>query len=463
MREVAAWLERLTAVGIPQLQDEARWLRDLPGWCAALGLGYPACFVEPTEPVELRTFSVSLGAAPARRVMPRRKPQARAEPAASRPKRPLKTPEWPYWHENPATHAYKAMLRHLRRHVARRAEPYAIDFLSNPDPIRIARLMRSSRTAMVAFAEMLWSGWMEEEVMRRRWPYRPIEHGGGGFYTERISPPSIAYDVNLGVDRFAPEMRAWVEYQACGALMVARWREAQKLALASVQSGVADWREPKCGEARSWATVHAAGELRFVAIEQPTGLDWSLQLPDKARRREAWLKGAASRLREVEAECVGPCLSWSERDGWAVTDSLAPTTASAVRHRLLGIEGGRPKLWLFVSGGLFVARACGLKLQVAAETPKDAIEGLRKAVRQHRRTYPPEPVKRSQPLACPRPVRDHALHDYERQMGSAMRDYGFWRGASLFHSAAKHFLEAVKHRDVEASEQRMRQTREAPQ
>ncbi|MFP5444571.1 MAG: hypothetical protein ACLGIY_13430, partial [Betaproteobacteria bacterium] len=131
------------------------------------------------------------------------------------------------------------MLRYLRRHVTRGAEPFSADFLSQPDPVRIANVMRSNHMATVAYAELLWSTHLEQHIRRRRWPYRPVEQGQGGDHVGRFEPPYPAFDTLP----FIFQDRAWltwVQYQAARTSLLSCWRQAQHLALRAVRTGIAD-------------------------------------------------------------------------------------------------------------------------------------------------------------------------------------------------------------------------------
>lgn len=435
---IARWLDALaTVVGQPRsgVADQGefmttRWLEHLQEWSEMLDIGYPSCFVKLPRQAWLRVVSTT-GPPAAPTVSSRRTKLTRDLQKDIRK-------EGRYWDVNPGTWAYRGMLRHLRRHVNRGGEAYAVDFLNNPDPLRIAAVMQANRQAVVAFAEMLWSARMEQYVMRRRWPHRLVEQGFGGDYVGRVSPP---YAANQGMTALwnSDVWRRWVQYQSCRSLMLGVWREAQRLALNAVRTGIADWDMGMPEDAFRWATVQCEDSIRLVALEGQEAWDWSLPQPDKERRREGHLAAAVRRLHSVESECVGLCLTWSERDAWTVRESMVPSGVRVDRHRLLGAGKDRPKFWLFQSDDLFVARWCDVKLQVLAETPRAAIEAMRCAINQHRRTY--QPPAASTPMIETKPVRDMAQRDYELRLNIIQRNHGFWRGAPLFRAIARDYLE----------------------
>lgn len=49
------------------------------------------------------------------------------------------------WRNTEATLVYRAMTRHLRKHVARGTEQYALDFMLRPNPLVMARTMQQSQ------------------------------------------------------------------------------------------------------------------------------------------------------------------------------------------------------------------------------------------------------------------------------------------------------------------------------
>lgn len=443
LQPVIDWLERLVLVGVPvfgsQVQEDARFGRDswasgIRDWCDALQLGYPSCFTE----LQRRTYL--------RVVMATTKPGVQPTAAAARlakldrPKEYEERADGRYWDVNPATSAYRGMLRHLRRHVARGTDRFAMNFLENPDPLRIASVMRSNAVARVAFAEMVWCERMEFHVMRRRWPYRRVRQEAGGDYVCSIETPYLggAHDPHRW---WHDQTWEWAQYQACRALMLSHWREAQRLACDAIRRGIADWQRTPAEDAYRWATVNDADGIRFVCLEAQSGQDWTLPLPDKARRRRKSEAELACRLRAIQESCEGSCLTWNTAEGWQVKPSARPAQPPVDGHKLLGAGRDRPKFWLFETDGRFAARARDVKLQVFADTPRDAIEVFRLAMRQYRRLYP---LKVAQPAvaleARPKPIRDDARKLYETYIASLLYSWGFWRGARIFVSTAENFL-----------------------
>lgn len=430
--EVAGWFERLAHLGLPGREKDGHqgsaatsWLAGLMNWCDVLGLGYPSCFVEP--PAQRARSGASVHRCG---MTPEKMLRHPARATYSHPR------EGCYWYADPATLAYRGMARHLRRHVARGTEQIAMSFLEEPDPIRLAEAMRSNKKAMVAFAEMVWAQAMEYHVLRRRWPYRPINHGSGGWFVGRIEPPLI--DPDFAID---PIRRLWIDYHAGETLMLASWRAAQRCAVHAMRSGVADWRLGRDPETTSWVASRVQGGLQLAALRSHSSYDWTLPLPDKNRRRAAAADADAHRMRDIRAACKGPCLNWSPGGEWVVKASASPQGTTVARHRLLGVQGSRPTFWLFEGDdGQFVARACDIKLQVTAPSPRAAIEALRRAMQQYRQRYGAPHLEPPTPVVSPQIVRDDLYERYLSGIHCAAHDYGFWRGAGVLHDTAARFL-----------------------
>ncbi|WP_382227639.1 hypothetical protein [Hydrogenophaga atypica] len=155
------------------------------------------------------------------------------------------------------------------------------------------------------------------------------------------------------------------------------------------RAGHADWGVLSGEDAFQWATIHGPQSICFVSLESQPGWDWTLPLPDKARRRQEQLETTARRLRIAVDVCRGPCLTLSSIGEWHVAESISPSSTRVDQHRLLGVGHGKPRFWLFEYGGQFIARVVDLKLQVLASSPREAIEALRRGLTQHQKVYPP--------------------------------------------------------------------------
>lgn len=466
---IAAWLQELSRVSRPapkhaevRTAHDRLYLPSLTNWCGALGISYPTSLPPLIEPASFSFTETPLRPESQQRAAPAR--LKTAAPAGGRAHRES------LWRPNEATTVYRAMTRHIRQHVGRGCDAFAIDFMLEPNPLAMARTMQRDRRAMVAFAEMLFCRGMERFAMERRWPYRS-PRGGMWHLQDQVEEAAAesGYEERQGL---TPAAKAWVVRQAAAAMVTHAWRRAQGLAMAAVRTGIANWSAAK--EVYSfkaspgppqplelnwhsatpphqvtWATVVGEGHLRFVCSPATAKVDWTMPLPDKAARVAAWRRGEAERQAEVEAACRGSSLTWSARGGWQVLEAAKPSTTPK-RHRLIGERGGADRFWLFVSGGRFVARLCQANVQVFGDSPREAVHGLRTALRQSRRQYGLARCEREPRAVRPAPCRGDLECEFNTQVMQCLYVHGFWGGAARFAELAAQHLAKDRRLPAEA-------------
>jgi len=139
----------------------------------------------------------------------------------------------------------------------------------------------------------------------------------------------------------------------------------------------------------SWAAkINPDGSASFAHLKIKTPLLSPRQFKPKSERiRERRLLDQR-RAQAVEAACKGPCLTWSQREGWGVTTSMAPARSDLKLHTLRGAFKERPKFWLFPSEDGYAARLACFSLQVTAQSPREAVSALRTAFIQYGKMYP---------------------------------------------------------------------------
>lgn len=419
---VADWLERLSSVCVPGWDrrqgffgrpHQDIWTLDFAHWCAELGLGYPSCLVSPpTSRPGLVVSHHACGIRPERRFRRRK-----LEPEYGR-----------YWMNDPVTTVYRSFARYLRRHVTRGSTRQILDFVADPDPIAIAETMREDRRAVRGFAELAWSLAMEPDVLLRRWTSRkePLSE----FACGRACALGLAPGSNVD------EARAtWVAFHAGEALVLSRWVAAQCLAAEAVRTGVARWNIDPWMEEQDWSVRRLRDGMRFVALHGQHPVDWTLRSLDKHGRQLAAQEADRARLAKIQAQCRGACLTWSEANSWSVAEATVPRNLPVTRHRLLGFAGERPQFWLFKFEGAFVARACEIRLETRGQTPREAVVGLRCALRRHRQRYSVEPRVKA-PLVYVMPVPEGAYASYKQWIACIAYDNGLGKGAYMLHQAA---------------------------
>jgi hypothetical protein len=269
----------------------------------------------------------------------------------------------------------------MRRHFPRGAEYWALKLMGSTDPFTTAKLLRSDRSAELAYAEMLWAKNIEPHVNERRWPYRH---------------PHSALRPKKWLGAFAPTKTSlsaaqhWLEYNTAGASMLALWRAACEQASTVAQTGVDDRESTQkilphtcdCS-----AVQKADGTLHFLCLNSGTFSFSAPSRPGKRARSENIRKAREETRQAILDACSGPCLTWTDREGWYVTASARPTNNGCRRQRLLGFKENKPLFWIFQDDNQFVARLCRTKLQAFGLTARDAICALRCSFRQYARLY----------------------------------------------------------------------------
>ncbi len=375
LEPVVRWLQQCAAVltlrqpdASDQQGDDATWGRCAAQWCSALGIDYPPCFLQPPGPAAYMAVVWH---------------RPRAAMGSAR----TASPPQPRTSAQTINLVYRAMARHLRRHVVGRSERWVARFRQSGNLLDIARLLAGQPRAVLSLAELLWARQVEENVEQRRWPYRTV----AGPDPIRLRRERLVLDhasqAAAACARLDDGERQWLEYHAAALMLSTLWGQALSRAVMAARTGVADWSLNCCSLSQLCAgavTIDADARLRFVGI---TASGTAMRLPprlDKAQRRRAATEEPLKRLLHA---CQGPCMTWTARDGWFVAPSRVPCHGAFRRHRLLGIAAVRPHFWLFTAGGDIVARHCTVAMQALGDTPGQAIEALRAGVRHHARLH----------------------------------------------------------------------------
>lgn len=439
---VVAWLEAMSALIRPARLDDALLRRapDSVRWLVStactLGVAYPQCLrpVAPTTPVALIRHSASWCGTADRQPSPRLTEDDRQS----------------YWRASATTTVYRALARHIRRHLACDGRQWVARFVSSSDPIVIGEQVRASDRARRAFADMLWAHTIEAEVEQRRWPDRPPAYGK----VARFTPHGVAGSEVRGAQGLATSARGWLEGHAARVNLTAVWQAAETRAMAAAGSGIAAW-DPMTRDAtdceRLWLARATPDSLCFAA---PVTEGW-LALPrvDKADRRTRDAARRHERQAAKWAACRGARLSWSEEAGWHVIDAIVSADGD-LRRRLPGVKERRPWCWLYrAADGRIVARWDQARLQVLAATPKAAITTRRRCSRDYGRICQVDlPVKRPIPLVEPEPMDAELTADYRYFVATIRCQKGFWREAAVLADAARHYQRSQALRNAPPSD-----------
>lgn len=403
---------------------EAMHIALVPKWCQELDISYPACFEREEAEVgsaQWTIYKASSGWLDVRASPP---PPRRFEEIHGR--KYFRT-------DSPEMSVYRAMAKHLRRHGGRRSD-YWMNALRYPlDPVGFANKIQSREGARAAFSEMLWARCLEPRVYLRRWPCRPVEtwdpvdlRGADDDSPFRNISPWWGSKKPFGY-----ALNTWVSYHGMSLAALTMWAIALQRTREAADTGWADWSNdgPYLHGKIFWFARVRNGRAQFVGYVRDVDLQpFRSQVRSKSERIAEAAMQAPKRLAEVLAACRGPCLTWSERDGWHVVNDATPETSDI---RLLRLRrAGRPeKLWLFEWSGHFVARLISVPLQAVAASPRAAIAGLRIAAKQYRMRYP-DVLGNSREQATPAETFSEECRQrmilYVANMLGGTRPYHFW-------------------------------------
>jgi len=292
-----------------------------------------------------------------------------------------------WWHDTPATWAYRSICRHLRRHCAnedpRLGRRYSMPYDYGPE---FRKNMQDPKFA-AAYTEAEWVKYLELNAPRRRWPYRspsidPCQSFAG--ILRLFGEPGWLDHQNV-----ASSVRTWLEYHWATYCMQAIWvyynRRTERIVTAGNK-----WRLGEQLPLPIWdwaAKLQPDGSVLFACVEvSPPLLPIRRRKTKTVRTEEQQIK-ELSRAKTVQDACNGPCLTWNQRDGWTATTAIPPDGLRFRRHKLLGSFKQRPKFWLFQVGGVYIARMETVPLQVVEQSPREVISLLRIAYAQYERTF----------------------------------------------------------------------------
>jgi hypothetical protein len=388
MEPAIDWLEQMSSLIKPASWREYARTGENPVWSSllfdcseAVGLTFPSCFAKPVQST--------------RRILTKENctlvQQADRSTAAHAMERPRKSS---YWADSPATWTYRAMSRHLRRHVVC-CQPGLKErlFSAIAVPQNLPDMLRKNRFAVPALAEILWSLRMEPKAQERCWPYRNPWRSGMDPFHGQLAPASMVpsrADVPGAHRPLTAAAWHWIEYHAAAHVMVALWHDALTQAIGLASADHTNWNlSTDYGPNHcDWSVqVQQDGSLGFSGLSADR-VRWSERArPDKPARRSVWLQAQQSRWLHLLDVCSGPCMSWTPREGWCVATASLPAGSTWKRHRLLGVSNARPQFWLFEDGARFTARLCSLRLQAFGATTGSAIEALRECLGAYLRVY----------------------------------------------------------------------------
>ncbi|UIF89111.1 hypothetical protein [Cupriavidus sp. UYPR2.512] len=440
---LAAWRDALSGLIRSARLDEALG-QAAPGrleWvitaAQVLGLAYPAC-LRPISfvPAQIRTVWC--------RPRPQQTP---SRDGVSPPPGQRENRKPSYSPPTPATAVYRALARHVRRHLAPDGARWIARFIDSCDPFAISAWIGGSPRARQAFIDMLWGRAAEPGLEQRRWPDRPPLTRTAG----QLAEPVQADCQVRGADHADAATRHWFACHAARVSLGALWRDAQARANAAAWSGVAAWADAAPSTSwrdSAWLARLMPGGFGFAASILA---DWTAAAhASKAMRQLANAARRQARRDTMWAASRGACLTWSEETGWEVVEAIEPADADVRRRHLLGLKDGSPWCWLYrAADGRFVARWNQAPLQVAAATPGAALAGLRRGARDYQRMGRVAlPFPTSAGAVTPEPIATRAAADYQFFVAVVRHRQGFWQEARDLTEAARCYQRAHALPDV---------------
>ena len=430
---IVAWLHSLSQLIRPSRLDEAlsRHLTGSLEWLVttaqSLGVAYPTC-LRHTLSTSAHIETVVYGA-PSKAAPRRDRPSPTDVPDDGRSSRRQ---------TEPVIDVYRALARHIRRHVAPDGDLWVSRFMRSCDPIEIGELICNSGDAQKAFVAMLWARSVEPGVERRRWPYRLPSTG----LTISLAQ-TVATDCQLhGADNVGNRTRYWLACHAAHVSLAAHWRDAQARTNAAAYLRLARWGNgsPETSWSDSaWLARVTPLTVRFAA---PNFATWSAA-PRASKATRTALHAAHELTRRVAMLTGnrGACLTWSDGKGWHVTESIAPANADVRRRRLLGWKDGRPWFWIYQStDNRFVAKWDRAPLQALGATQRDAIAALRRSAIDYQRIcHITLPFASQVSIVSPEPIEMRSTAHYRFSISAAGCTEGFWTQARILAEAAQKF------------------------
>lgn len=306
---------------------------------------------------------------------------------------------------SPERIVHRSLERYIRNHVFAGHWGEVAPLIRGANPDHIASSIEQSELALLRWAFVLWSFTLEPTVHRRRW----------------LGPPSPFFARQLTVDLQMPDadlataplprtffvnraLSDWTRLHRAGQTMLSLWAYAVDAAEKMALTGNVRWGPTVLPAAPTrtcgfFDPCHGA-ELRIEQATTPGRLV-AASCRSKSERIEASRQAEQTRSATIARMCAGHCLAFDgECRVVSATLPLVSEYPSRVRRRkLLGVHG-RPKFWIFRGPQGVIARLCDVPLEGKGATWREAIEGLRDALRRQLRAGFPLPTQSAERIFC---------------------------------------------------------------
>ena len=244
--------------------------------------------------------------------------------------------------------------------------------------------------ARAAFTEMIWSRLLEHNAHERRWPTRRSPHDWPAGHRMSIGADFAFGRLSFSGPAVSGRAKRWLAYHAITLAARVAWDSAVRRAQTSIDARWADWsRDGETLNARIIWYCRARGKhLQFAGYMRDLQSEsFSGQMRNKAQRQYAFDLARSAPRQRLDALVHHDCLGWTRRDGWQVCGGARPD-GDDIRHVRLLHVGLRTNCWIYRSReGHFVARLTQGIIQVSGRCASEALDGLRSALVQYRRTF----------------------------------------------------------------------------
>lgn len=375
LKPIVRWLESLSRIYVASYMNskcddiyESDWLTRLQDLSKMHGFSYPSAFIKhqvshyrwayKTQSIEFRTNE-------------------------KQPKRNSKVDYDFYWNISNfhPVDVFKAIARHMRKHVARRSEYWVRKFQKLATPEEIAGLIRSNYEAKLAFTELIWSTCLESTAKYRRWENRKSYYEGNYRYVCKLSEILARTRAKLTLDLKAVNLtNEWVSMHMFGVFCLALWKQAEKMVEDGIDRNRALWYTSRidltnlflitaskvANENRTEFTFYVDEPLSLPVRSKSTKEERDLRYQDQLEKKRKRIRAAGS----------GLCLSWSKREGWHTAQS--GILLSDWKPRKVLVHGKQSiDAVLYRSQGQYVLQLLDYKLQVLSTEFSDLFELMR--------------------------------------------------------------------------------------
>lgn len=339
---------------------------------------------------------------------------------------------------SPQVCVYRAMGRHLRRHGLPNPDKWILELVENRNPMTFAMEMEEHRKKRIAFSEMIWTRLLEPHAYIRRWPTRAAPNY---FADQHRTPLELFFSERLSGrgEKASSHVNQWLNYHTMAMRSLLAWGDAVRQTQNSINKSWADWSTniDSLSSRIAWFSLPKENgcqlvgylcDINIASLDFP--LSKQLKLPDRYLAKKYFPSGK--------------CLEWDLLRGWSASRGIQPKSGDGAKLVRLLHAGVKTKCLIYKNKGRFVARLEDGSIQTTGDSPRDALNLLRRAVIQYCCVYGAKhfelPTKPSPQKKEPPPegwIASHAINSIDPRIGPIR----FWGVCSLdLEMARRRFL-----------------------